>query len=309
MADKVNVGLRIPSVHPCDVGDIREFVQEAESLGFHSIWVGDHVFHRVDVLDPLSLLAWVAALTSRVRLGTSVMLTAYRNPVLLAKATASLDYLSNGRLTLGVSLGGSEAEYLSVGVPMKERAGRLRENVAVIRLLWSTEDASYQGRYYQIEHARIKPQPVQKPSIPLWFGGHSEPSLRRTAELADGWVGSASATNAEQFRAGVKQVQGFAQERGRDPSTLDFGKLILVSVDQDRGRALQLAQTHWKSYYGPNFDVERTLVYGEPEECAIGLQEYAKAETPEVTLILEPSTLDPGQLHLLHGVAKGFTAS
>ena len=85
MADTVNIGLRIPSIHPSDVDALRSFVLEAEALGYHSIWVGDHVFYRVDVVDPLTMLTWVAAQTTRVRLGTAVMLTAYRNPVLLAK--------------------------------------------------------------------------------------------------------------------------------------------------------------------------------------------------------------------------------
>jgi len=88
---------------------LRAFVVRAEELGVDSIWVGDHVYHHVDVLQPLHMLTWVAALTKRVRLGTAVMLTAYMNPVLLAKAIASVDYMSGGRLQLGISIGGTEA--------------------------------------------------------------------------------------------------------------------------------------------------------------------------------------------------------
>ncbi|MQF83065.1 LLM class flavin-dependent oxidoreductase [SAR202 cluster bacterium AD-802-E10_MRT_200m] len=102
----IHVGLRIPSIHPANIKQTQRFVVEAETLGFHSIWAGDHVFHKVDVLDPLTLLGWISGLTTNIRLGTSILLAAYRNPVLLAKTTASLDYISDGRLTLGMSLGG-----------------------------------------------------------------------------------------------------------------------------------------------------------------------------------------------------------
>src|SRR5437899_2828311 len=100
----LNLGVRIPAVQGVEPAALKRFVMEADSLGFHSIWAGDHVFYRADILQPLQLLGWVAALTSRVRLGTAVMLAAYLNPVLLAKAAASLDYLSGGRLTLGLSI-------------------------------------------------------------------------------------------------------------------------------------------------------------------------------------------------------------
>src|SRR5207248_9810439 len=129
---------------------VRSFVVEAESLGFDSIWAGDHVFYRADVLQPLELLPWAAAVTTRVRLGTAVMLTSYLNPVLLAKAAASLDYLSGGRLTLGLSIGGSEAEYRSIGVPMQERVGRLVEGVKIMRRLWSEDGVNFAGKYNQV---------------------------------------------------------------------------------------------------------------------------------------------------------------
>src|SRR5439155_7664709 len=145
--------------------DLRSFVLEAEFLGFDSIWVGDHVFYRADVLQPLQLLSWVAALTSRVRLGTAVMLTAYLNPVLLAKAAASLDYLCGGRLTLGLSIGGTDAEYASIGVPMQERVGRLVESVKVMRRLWSEDDVSFPGKYQQGVGGTINTKPVQRPGV------------------------------------------------------------------------------------------------------------------------------------------------
>ncbi len=298
MSDTVNIGLRIPSIHPCDTDALRSYVLEAEALGFHSIWVGDHVFYRVDILDPLTMLTWVAAQTTRVRLGTAVMLTAYRNPVLLAKAASSLDHLSGGRLTLGVSIGGSEAEFNSLGVPMNKRVTHLRENVAIMRRLWAEEDVEYEGNFHRIEGGTMTPRPVQKPGVPIWFGGASEAMHRRLAGIADGWVGPGGMP-ADTFVDGVKRVRDFAAEQGRDPDTLGFGKLINVSIDPSRERAFDLARAHWNTYYGPNFNVERSAICGEPEEVGAALWEFGKAEASEVTLAIEISNLDLGQLQLL----------
>jgi len=295
---KLKFGLRIPAVEGMTTDDLRSFVLEAESLGFDSIWAGDHVFYRADVLQPLQLLSWVAALTSRVRLGTAVMLTAYLNPVLLAKAAASLDYLCGGRLTLGLSIGGTDAEYASIGVPMQERVGRLVEGVKVMRRLWSGDDISFPGKYHKVVGGTINPKPVQRPGVPLYFGATSEPMLVRLAGIADGWIASA-ASSTDFFLGGVDKVKASATAKGRSPGSLGFAKLQSVSVHADRMEALALAERHWKRYYGPNFDVERNVIFGTPEEVAGTLAAFARASCPEVTLVLEPSDLSPGQLSLL----------
>lgn len=311
MAKVVNIGLRIPSVHPTDVESVRRFILEAENLGYHSIWVGDHVYYRVDVVEPLVLLTWAAAQTSRVRLGTAVMLTAYRNPVTLAKTASSIDYLSGGRLTLGISIGGTEAEYKSLGVAMDKRVAHLRENVSIMRSLWAGEDVSYDGSYHQIEHGTMGPRPLQESAgntgVPLWFGGGSEAMLRRLTEIADGWVGSGGAP-AENFVAGVESIKGFAKERDRDPATLGYSKLINVSVAGTKQKAFDLAKEHWSEYYGPSFDVDKSAIYGESDAVRAGLREFGEADTPEVTLILEPSSLDLAQLELLAKTTENLMA-
>jgi alkanesulfonate monooxygenase SsuD/methylene tetrahydromethanopterin reductase-like flavin-dependent oxidoreductase (luciferase family) len=185
---------------------------------------------------------------------------------------------------------------------MNERVAHLRENVAVMRSLWASEDVAYEGRYRLIEHGTMSPRPKQlsagKTGVPLWFGGGSEPMLRRLAEIADGWVGSGGAP-AENFVSGVESIKEFAKEKGRDPGTLGFGKLINVSVAETKSKAFDLAKEHWGEYYGPNFDVDKSAIYGEPEAVRAGLREFGEVDTPEVTLILEPSSLDLAQLELL----------
>ena len=167
-----------------------------------------------------------------------------------------------------------------------------------MRKLWAEEDVEYEGNFHRVEGGTMSPRPAQKPGVPLWFGGNSEVMQRRLAGIADGWVGPGGAP-ADNFVAGVKRVREFAGEHGRDPDSLGFGKLINVSIDPSRERAFDLARAHWNTYYGPNFNVERSAICGEPDAVGAALREFGEAETPEVTLILEPSNLDLDQLRLL----------
>jgi probable F420-dependent oxidoreductase len=297
---KLSYGLRIPAVHPVDTGALREFIVRAEELGFESIWAGDHVFYRVDVLQPLHLLTWASALTSRVRLGTAVMLSAYLNPVLLARAAASIDRLSGGRLTLGMSLGGTAAEYSSIGVPMDQRLGRLLESIQIMRRLWTEDGVEFKGRYHEVTEGTINPKPVQPGGVPVILGGIREPMLRRIPRVADGWIGTSG--NIDVFLAGVETVLDAAGETGRDPATLSFAKLQNVSVAATAAEAREAAERHWKAYYGPNFDVEAATVYGTPDECRAKLEAFEPAACGELSVVMEPSTLSPSQLEVLASV-------
>ena len=297
---KLKYGLRIPSVHPADPSALRLFVTRAEELGFESIWVGDHVFYRVDVLQPLHLLTWVAAQTTRVRLGTAVMLSAYLNPVLLARAAASLDCLSGGRLTLGMSIGGTAAEYSSIGVPMEQRLGRLMESIEIMRRLWREDGVNYEGRYQTITDGSINPKPVQPGGVPIYLGGIREPMLRRIARVADGWI--ASAGPIDSFLAGVRTILDAAEARHRDLRTLSFAKLQGISVAPSAPEAREQGERHWKNYYGPNFNIDAATIYGTPDDCRQGLAAFEEAACDELTLVLEPAGLSLQQLKLLAGI-------
>jgi probable F420-dependent oxidoreductase len=303
MAIELDFGLRIPSMQPTDVDALRLFIREAESLGFHSLWAGDHVFYDVDVLQPLHLLTWVAAQTSRVRLGTAVMLSAYLNPVLLAKAAATLDYLSGGRLILGMSIGGTAAEFKSIGVPMNQRVGRLLESTEIMRALWRGDGVDYTGRYYHVEQGTIKPKPVQEGGVPIYFGAFGEAMFRRIARVADGWLGGSGSVDG--FLKGVESIRGFAVEAGREPDALGFAKLQNISIDENTTTARAMAEGHWKTYYGPNFNAESSTIFGTPDECREMLQVFKQAASPRLTLVLEPSSLDLHQLELLAGITLG----
>jgi probable F420-dependent oxidoreductase len=283
-----------------DIEALRRFVRRAEDLGFDSIWAGDHVFHHVDVLQPLHLLTWVAAQTTRVRLGQAVMLSAYLNPVLLAREAATLDYLSGGRLLLGMSIGGTPAEYASIGVPMNQRVGRLMENVEIMRRLWREDGVEYAGRYHTIEKGSINPKPLQTGGVPIYLGALSDAMLKRVARVADGWIGSAGPI--ERYLAGVQTVRRFAEERGRDPDSIGYAKLQSISVAADKATAKSRAETQWQSYYGPNFNVDASTIYGTPDECAAKLDELTAAQCSRVTLALEPPSLDIDYLEMLAAI-------
>ena len=297
---EVVYSLRIPSVHPADPGKIEPFVVRAEELGFHAIWAGDHVFYHADVLQPLHLLTWVAAKTTRVRLGQAVMLSAYLNPVLLAKAAATIDVLSGGRLSLGIAIGGTEAEFKSIGVPMNQRVGRLIESIEIMRRLWREDVVEFEGRYNQIVDGRLLPEPVQVGGIPIYMGAFGDTMLKRIARHADGWVGGSQAI--DRFLAGVTTLRGFASDIGRDPDSLAIAKLQNVSIAGSREAARAQGEAHWQAYYNPNYDLDASTIYGTAEECKEQLAVFEGADSPRVELVLEPAGLDLDQLEALASI-------
>jgi probable F420-dependent oxidoreductase len=297
---EVVYSLRIPSVQPANPQNIERFVVRAEELGFHAIWAGDHVFYPVDVLHPLHLLTWVAAKTSRIRLGQAVMLSAYLNPVLLAKAASTIDVLSGGRFSLGMSFGGSEAEFKSIGVPMNQRVGRLMESVEIMRRLWRDDNVSYDGRYNQVEGGRINPKPVQPGGVPIYLGGIGDPMLKRIARHADGWVGPSQAI--DRFLAGITKVRGYCTVAGRDPDSLAIAKLQNVSIGATREAAKAQGEAHWRAYYSPSYNLDTATIYGTPEQCKEQLQVFEGADCRRVELALELAGLDLEQLEALASI-------
>ena len=174
-----------------DAQALVDLAVRAEELGFDSVWVHDHVFNVGHVLDriggkpyyePLTLLSFVAARTRRIRLGTSVLVLPYHNPIRLAKTAATLDVLSGGRLILGVGVGSIEQEMRAMGSTFKERGAVSDEAIAVMRALWTQEDPHFDGKYSHFSGMKFSPKPVQKPSIPLVISANtSDPGEAHSA--------------------------------------------------------------------------------------------------------------------------------
>lgn len=165
----------------------------------------DHVLWHSPVLDPFTALAAFASRTTRIRLGTGVLLLPLRHPTLVAKAVASLDYFSRGRTILGIGLGGEfHQEYEACGVPLRERGRRANEAIRAIKALWTESPATFTGTFYHFERVVMEPRPLQHPHPPIWVGGRSEAALERAGKLGDGWL--AYFVTPERFRTSLDKA-------------------------------------------------------------------------------------------------------
>ena len=209
-----------------DTGRLLEVVDHVEEAGLDSIWVTDHVIvprdtaliYRDDMLDPLAVLPWLAGVTRRVLLGTSVVVLPYRSPVPVAKLLASVDVLSGGRLVFGAAVGWLEGEFDALGVPFKERGSRTDEALELIRALWTQETPEVTTARHALHGVKASPMPLQRPRPPILVGGSTEAAFRRVARLGDGW--HASSCSPQAFRAGAGSVASLWKEAGREGAPL-----------------------------------------------------------------------------------------
>jgi probable F420-dependent oxidoreductase len=224
---------------------LAEVARKGEELGFESAWIPEHLAVPVEMKarypgsadgkfpggpgvalhDPFVALSFVAAQTTTLKLGTGVFVLPLRNTLSVAKAVASLDVLSQGRVLFGIGVGWCEEEFDAVGMPFKNRAGRTREAVRVMRALWTEETPQFDGTHHRFEPVGFNPKPVQHPHPPLIFGGESRAALKRTAELADGWCGIRyTPDSVKPYLATLKEL---TEQAGRDFSRLE----ITVGLD------------------------------------------------------------------------------
>lgn len=234
----MEIGIRIPGAGAkVSPENLITAARWAEELGYHSVWVSDHVvlpekvdsFYPYDPqgrwsypadtpwLDPLLALGWVAAAASSVKLGTSVMVVPLRQPILLAKQLSSLDFLSGGRVILGVGAGWMEEEFDLIGVPFERRGPRTAEMIALMRAFWRGESVNFQGEFYQAAGCQMYPRPVQ-PAIPVVWGGHTDAALKRVARVGDGW--HPTQITLDELAAGITKLRRFCEEAGRDPASV-----------------------------------------------------------------------------------------
>jgi len=251
--------------------------RRAESLGYDSIWAGDHISFENPILDVTVALATFAAVTSRITLGAGIVLLPLRAPAVVAKEFASLDYLSGGRVVLGVGVGGEGAkDYEAVGVPIDERGVRANDAMLALRELFAAAPASYHGRFSSFAGVSIEPRPVQTGGPPLWVGGRSPAALRRAGVLGDGWL--PIWVSPERCRAGRDEIRRHAESAGRDPDAIVLAAVVPALVADDGERAREEVRGYLGARYGTAFSpqaVERYCVVGTPEECAARVEAYA----------------------------------
>jgi probable F420-dependent oxidoreductase len=275
---------------------MRRFLERAEALGLESAWVVEQVLGSMPSLEPVELLAWAAALTARIRLGTAVLLTPLRSPVHLAKSLATLDQLSGGRLDVGIGLGGNPKVYPAYGITAARRVARFNEGLRLVRALWTEPRVTFAGEFWQLENAAMEPKPLQRPHPPLWLGGHHPDALRRAVGWAAGFMGAGSASTAT-FAREVELLRGFIAEAGRDPATIDVGKRVYVAVDRDRDRAGRRLAEYFGAFYGRPQLASEVSVWGSVDQCAAGLREVVDAGAR--LLMLNPVFDELEQLEVL----------
>jgi len=180
------------------------------------------------MLDPLAVLPWLAAVTERIALGTSVVILPYRNPVPVAKLLASVDVLSGGRLIVGTAIGWMEGEFEALGIPFKERVTRSEEALTLFKELWTNERPVLETKRHKLTGQQVSPMPLRKPRPPIWIGGMSEPAMRRVAKFGDGW--HATGATPDVFRQGKQAVARFWKEAGRQGEP-EWSTRIAIFID------------------------------------------------------------------------------
>ncbi len=230
----MKIGVFAPLAGPfATAGYLQTLGSAVEERGFHSLWVAEHVVLFDDygsrypyaedgriparpeagVLEPFTSLAFLAAATRRVRLGTGICLVPQRNPVYTAKEVANVDWLSQGRLDFGIGVGWLAEEFRAVDAPFERRGARCRSYLEVMKRLWCDEVSEYKDDFYELPRCRMYPKPLQTPHPPLHFGGETDAALRRVADLGQGWYGFNR--SPDEAAEGIARLRGLLAERGR----------------------------------------------------------------------------------------------
>src|SRR5262245_57512961 len=218
----MQIGLCLPHFgRHLETGRLLEVARRADTLGLDSLWVTDHVIvpgdvfiaYREEMLDPLAVLPWLAGVTERIALGTSVIILPYRSPLPVAKLLASVDVMSGGRLIFGAGVGWMEGEFAALSVPFRERGSRTDEALELFQKVWTEREPEIETRRHQLHGLIASPMPLQRPRPPIWIGGASDGAYRRVARHGDGWHSTAASPDA--FRQGAAAVQRFWADAGR----------------------------------------------------------------------------------------------
>lgn len=270
-----------------ETGPMLQLAERAERLGYASLWVGDSLLARPRH-EPLTLLAAIAARTSKVDLGTAVLLPALRNPVLLAHMAATVDRISEGRLILGVGIATDvpnvRAEFEAAGVPFDGRVGRMMEGLRLCRQLWSGEEAHWDGRWH-VTGGPLGPTPHRKGGPPIWGAASAPAGLKRVATAFEGWF--PIGPSAEVLRPRWAEVRDFAAEAGRNPDDLTFAVYLTLAIDRDAAKADARLDAYLKSYYGQPGAVMRKIQAcfgGDAAGAADWLRSFAEAGASHIVL-------------------------
>jgi probable F420-dependent oxidoreductase len=287
------IGLAFVSPAPLTKpADVTNFATKCEAMGIDSLWIIDRIAY--DNLEPLTVLAAAAGITKNIRLGTSVLLPALRHPTLLAKSVATLDFISNGRVTLGVGFGSRESDFTAVEVSFERRGSRAAEAIQLMKRIWSEENVMHEGKFFNVRNLTIGPKPTQKP-IPIYTGGSAEISLKRAGSWADGYICGSSAI--PEFSSTWEKIAAYARAAGRDPDKIEKAGLTFMAINDDKPKAIETARAYVARYYGRLREgMEDTFLTGPGSACAERIHSFFSRGLQ--TLIIGVADPDPKQLDL-----------
>jgi probable F420-dependent oxidoreductase len=242
---------------------VRRFARTVEEIGYDHIDIFDHVVMgypmegrppgpyaaQMPILEAFILMSHIAAVTSRIGLGTEVLVLPQRHPTLVAKQVSTLDTLSGGRIRLGVGVGWQESEYEALGENFKDRGKRMDEAIELLRAYWGDERVDFKGTYYPMTAMAMEPKPPQGRKLPIWVGGLSEAAFRRAGKYGDGWLAS-RVTDAASARASIDAIHRAAEAAGRDPSSIGLQSMVAPPPRDAAG----------KTFYAQHDQVVRRVV-------------------------------------------------
>ena len=283
---------------------ITAVAKRADALGYDSIWVTDRLLIPVQSrspypysptgafplgpdepwLEPLTAITYLVTITERIAVGTSVLVIPYRNPIVTAKALATADYLSGGRVILGAGIGWWREEFSALGIPFEDRAARTMEYLTLMKEIWTRPRVTFEGRFARVAEAGgVRPHPARKPHIPMWIGGHSEAALRRAAMIGDGWhpIGLRPPVGLppREFADRVRRLRDLAAACGREPARITISLKAPIKFD-DAGGA------------------PRTLLSGPPAQVVEDLRTYAAVGVEHFVLDFSVATV-PAMLEVM----------
>ena len=290
---KTNFGVLLPTREAimsgrADPSGLYQIAERAETLGFHSVWVGDSLTARPRI-DALTTLAAIGARTQRVRLGTAIFLAALRHPILLAYQLASLDWMTGGRVDLGVGYGrpkepAAEHEFAILGLDPSARMKMSEELVQVMRRLWRENDVTHDGKFSRFDHVTLEPKPIQPGGVPIWLASNNvEPGLKRVARLADAWINNIK--NPQLFGECWHKIQDYAAAAGRSPETIHAG--IYFTLAAGGHEAIVEGQQFLARYYNRSYEAVANAmlcVTGSWNEVIDWTEKYIEAGARTVVL-------------------------
>lgn len=273
--------------------NVVNFAKKSEAMGCQSMWTIDRIAY--DNLEPLTVLAAAAGATQKIRLGTSVLLGNLRHASHVAKVVSTLDFISNGRVTLGLGFGSRENDYKAVEIPFEHRGSRAVEQVQLMKRLWTEDNVTFKGKFYNVENLSVGPKPIQKPHPPIWTGGSAEVSLKRAGTWADGFICGSSAI--PDFPSTWEKIAGYARAVGRDPNRIRKAGLTFMAIHDDQSKAVRAVEDYVMRYYGRlRADVANTSLVGSPAAVTERIGAFLSKGLD--TLIIGVADPDPRQLDL-----------